>query len=340
MAKSPSFDSQIEKAAAQVQRVETLTAALVAGLDQVPARPAPAAFESETREMAELKSVNASLEAELLLIVSGLAARTNQAYTDFDRVDEVGRFNAFFSLFRRKNTGAFKTVRARTLAIADRLRSILVEAARMHVLSLTEKDRLTALVLGAEPKLVTSMEKRRVVVTKMDEARQRDKELALALATVRRKIADQTDEERLAQLQADETEAAQKYDSVLETRRQLNEDHGILDRQAILLGDVIDVLNDQIALHTLVTNALSIEAERCLQLYDAAYGTLEPLSALAQAAANTTDAASKPAPLVAFAELLRLHEQGGVTMQDIEKRKARVEESLQRRRSGNVAPEA
>ncbi len=339
MAKLPSFDSQFEKTKAQAQRVQSLASALAETLDDLPDVTSQSVFETETAQLAELHAAKASVETDLLSFTNTVATRTNDAYAAFDRVDEVGRLQSFFGFFRRAKASSFKAVRARTLAIADSLRSTLLEAASVHELALADRQNASALVLFCEPKLVASMEKRRTVVSAMDEARQRDKELALALSTLKRKINDATDPARLEQLKAEDAETSGQYETLRATRKRLSDEHHVLDRQAVLLGDLIDVLNDQVALQTLVINKLSIEAERCLQLYDAAYGTLEPLSALAQRSTSADDAATKPLPLNAFEELLRLHTEGGVTMQDIDKRKARIDEVLLRRRSGEAKPD-
>lgn len=333
MAKLPSFDSQLEKMTAQAQRVQALASTLAETLGEVPDITPQVAFERETAQLAELLSAAASLEADFLNFASDVATRTDHASAAFESVDEVGRFQSFLNLFRRGHASRFKATRARTLAIADSLRFILLDAASIYELALACKQKASALVLTCEPQFAASMQKRRTVVSAIDEARQRDRELALALSTIKRRIDDATDAARLEQLNVEDARTAGERDVVLATRKRLSDEHRVLDRQAVLLGDLIDALNDQIALQTLVSNTLSTEAERCIQLYDAAYGTLAPLLALAQAPVSETGVASKPLPLTVFDALLRLHSQGGVTMQDIEKRKVAIDEAMLRRRS-------
>ncbi len=331
MARLPSFDSQIETAKADAQKVQELSSQLAASIAVLPDVVSETAFEAETAQLAELRSANTALEAELLTLIKGFAARTDAAYADFDRVDEVTRREKVTAFFTRRAAGSFKAVRLKKLAIAELLKVILLEAAAVHAVLHTRKDDAAPLVSTCEPKLEASMQARRKVVSSMDDARQRDKALAASLATLQRKITDASDESRLSQLKADEAEATTQRDAVLAERKKLGRQHDILDRQAILFGDLIDLLNDEISLHTLLLNALNIEAERCLQLYDAVFGSLEALLSEAEPRRAVAEGEETSLPLSAFRELLLLHTQGAVTMQDIEKRKKRVDEALLRR---------
>ncbi|KQO82149.1 hypothetical protein [Rhizobium sp. Leaf262] len=340
MAKSPSFDSHIVKTKELAQRFQTLTAALAEGLGKLPQNGDETAFAAETAKLAEVQKTKTLLEADLLASCMSVSKRTDHAYDAFDRVDEVSRFDAFLAMFRRRSGAAFKVSRSRKLAIADSLRSILTDAADIYGFVQTEKDHAAGLVPTCEQTLVRSMEQRRGVVSSMDEARQRDREVALALSTLRRKIADGQDEARLAQFKSEETETAGQHDIILQSRKQLAVEHHVLDRQAILLGDLIDVLNDMVSLYSVVSHALALEAERCFQLYDAVYGTLEPLIALAQPHSSQTSGETEPPLLGAFGTLLSLHAQGTVTMQDIEKRKTRADDALAHRRNALAQPEA
>jgi hypothetical protein len=333
MGKLPPFDSLIEKARGDVERVHALSVQLAAALRVVPEGSAKGVYEDETAQLAQLRAMKADFEAALLALVHDIAVRTDRAYAAFDAVDEVGGFQAFMAFFRRREAPSFKVIRTRKLAIAESLRILLLEAATGHRLIDEAKKRFSPLVLSCEPQILSSMEKRRGIVSAMDEARQRDRELAALIGTVRRKITNASDEDRQQALRVEEEEASTRHAEVLLEREKLADAHQILDRQAVLLADLIDVLNDLIVVFTLAINKISVEAERCIQLYDAVYGSMEPL--LANARPHSSKAEDEPdaIPLGAFLPLLMLHTQGTVTMQDIEKRKARADQALSLRKS-------
>ncbi|POO57961.1 hypothetical protein [Agrobacterium rosae] len=332
MARLPSFDSEIEQARADANAVQDLSSLMAQTLVAVPEGSSEEVFAPQTAQFAELQMLEAKFQDRILAFVNGLGARTDAAYAAFDRVDDVTRSETFFSFFKRRAAVSFKVVRARKLVIADTLKAILLEAALVHGLLQARKEQATALRSTVEPNLVASMETRRGIVSDMDEARQKDKVLAASLATLQRKISDARDETRLDQWKAEEADAAAQRETVLSERKRLNARHEVLNHQAILLGNVIDLLNDEISIHALLLNKLNIEAERCIHLYDAAFGSLEPLLADAQSQSPTAEGAEASMPLGIFDELLTLHGQGIVTLQDIQTRKHRADEALLRRR--------
>ncbi|MGV1870012.1 hypothetical protein [Agrobacterium rosae] len=332
MARLPSFDSEIEQARADAIAVQDLSSLIAQTLASIPDGSSEEVFASQTAQFAELQMLEEKLQDRILAFVTGLGARTDAAYAAFDRVDDVTRSENFFSFFKRRAAVSFKVVRARKLAIADTLKAVLLEAAVVHGLLQARKEQATALRSTVEPNLVASMETRRGIVSDMDEARQKDKALAASLATLQRKISDARDETRLDQWKAEETETAAQRETVLSERKRLNARHEVLNHQAILLGNMIDLLNDEISIHALLLNKLNIEAERCIHLYDAAFGSLEPVLADAQPQSSTAQRAEASMPLGIFDELLTLHGQGIVTLQDIQTRKHRADEALLRRR--------
>ena len=333
MRKLPPFDSLIIRARGDVERVHALSVQLAAALRVVPEGPSNGVYDNETAQLAQLRAMIADSEIDLLALVHDISVRTDRAYTAFDAVDEVSGFQAFMAFFKRRQAPSFKVIRTRKLDIAESLRGLLLEAATGHGLIDDAKKRFSPLVLSCEPQILSSMEKRRSVVSAMDEARQRDRELAALLGTVRRKITNANDKDRLQALRVEEEEAGTRHAEVMLEREKLADAHQVLDRQAVLLADLIDVLNDLIVVFTLTINKISVEAERCIQLYDAVYGTLEPL--LANARPHSSKAEDEPdaIPLSAFLPLLMLYTQGTVTMQDIEKRKARADQALSSRKS-------
>lgn len=334
MVKTPSFDSLIEKARAHVERVHALSVQLAAGLGTVPEVSSDGVYQAENAHMEQLRIVMGAFEDELLALVHDVSARADRAYAAFDAVDAVSGYQALVAFFRRKEAPSFKVVRSRKLAIAESSSAVLMDAAAIHGLVHVEKDRVFPLVQSCEPQILSSMERRRNVASAMDDARQRDRELAALIGTLRGKINNVSDEVRLHALKAEEAEADTRRAAVLIERKRLADEYQVLDRQAVLLADLIDCLNDLLVLFTLAINKISIEAERCIQLYDAVYGTLEPLLANTRLPSSREDNGEEAAPLGAFRPLLLLHTQGKVTMQDIEKRKARADHALSLRSSG------
>ncbi|NTF32615.1 hypothetical protein [Rhizobium skierniewicense] len=334
MAKTPSFDARTEKLRAEARTVQELCAQLANALC-IPFDEAPkTAFQSEARELAELRDLIRALETDVLGVVSGLGSSTQAAYAAFDKVDEVSWRERFFGFFIKRNPTSFKVLRLKKLVVAEMAKTILLQAAAIHDVFQRRKDAAASLVVSVEPELVASMEERRVNVSKMDDARQRDKSLVASLATLNRKIQDASDVTGLSQLRLEEAELSAEREMVLGQRDTLRKMHDVLDRQAILLGDMIDLQNDAIALHTLLLNKVNVEAERCIQLYDAAFGSLDPLLAEAKPSVHTD--VSTPMSLAVFQGLLTLHSQGAITMQDIEQRKGRVDEALAQR-AGSVS---
>ncbi|NTF08138.1 hypothetical protein G6L37_18380 [Agrobacterium rubi] len=331
MAKTPSLDAKIEKARADALAAQELSAQLAASLSVAPDEASETVLDDAAREIERLRDREQSLEADLLSVVEHIGASTQAAYAAFDKVDERSHGSRFFSFFTRRKPPSYKVVRLKKLSVAEMARDTLLQAAVVHDLFVNRKAAAASLVVIVEPNLVASMEKRRLVVSAMDEARQRDKVLAASLATLNRKILDASDEMRLESLKAEEAEITAQHKAVLEERDVLRKQHNVLDRQAILFGDLIDLQNEAIALHTLLLNKVSVEAERCIQLYDAAYGALDPLLAEAKPSFSADD--STPKPLDVFKDVLTLHSQGAVSMQDIERRKARIDEALSGRSS-------
>lgn len=334
MARLPSFDSEIEQVRADAAAVQDQSSRLAQALAALPDDASDSAFALETAQFTELQALETALQDRIQGLIDGFGTRTDAAYAAFDRVEDVTRAETFIAFFKRRRAGSFKVVRSRKLVIADRLKTILLEAAVVHGLLQDRKEQATAMRSAIEPNLVASMETRRGIVSAMDDARQRDKVLAASLATLQRKIADPYDETRLDQWKVEEAEAASQRTTVLSERKRLSAKHETLDHQAILLGNIIDLLNEEISMHALFLNKLNIEAERCIHLYDAAFGSLEPLLADAQSQLPHVDGEEAPMPLGIFSELLILHGQGIVTLQDIQTRKNRADEALLRRRTG------
>ena len=322
----PSFDSEIDKARALAGEAREAAFWLVEALDHIPDGADAHVFDAASTRLAEMRASGQSFEAILISLTQGFGTRMDTAYARFDTVENTTRYERLIASFSGNKATLRNAVRARKRAIAETLKTILLEADGVHALLLSQKSMGVEARQASEPKLVASMDRRRSVVSVMDEARQRDKEVAALLVNVQRKIANPSDETRLAQWKADEAALKVQRDAVLAERERLARQHGVLDRQAVLLGDVIDLLNEWNATYTLLLNKLIAEAERCIQLYSAASGTLEPF---------IDDAVS--GPLSAFHELVTLHAQGGVTMQDIERRKKRADEALARR--GDAASE-
>jgi hypothetical protein len=334
MAKTPSFTARTERLRAKAQTVQELCAQLANALG-IPFDETPkTAFEAETQELAELRDLVRALDADLLEVVSGLGASTQAAYTAFDKVDEVSWRNRVFGFFTKRNPTSFKVLRLKKLIVAETAKTILLQAAAIHDVLQGGKDAAASVVVSVEPELVASMETRRVIASKMDDARQRDKSLVASLATLNRKIQDASDVTRISQLRDEEARVSAERETVLEQRDTLRKMHDVLDRQAVLLGDMIDLQNNAIALHTLLLNKVNVEAERCIQLYNAAFGSLDPL--LAEAKPSVQADVSTPMSLAVFQDLLTLHSQGAVTMQDIDRRKGRVDEALAQR-AGSVS---
>ena len=337
MARLPSFDSDIEQARADAAAVQEQSSRLAQSLAALPDDVSDSAFALETAQFTELQALETAFQDRILTLINGFGTRTDAAYAAFDRVEDVTRAQILIAFFKRRRAGSFKVVRSRKLVIAETLKAILLEAEIVHSLLQDRKEQATALRSAIEPNLVASMETRGGIVSAMDNARQRDKVLAASLATLQRKIADPYDETRLDQWKAEEAEAASQRATVLSERKRLSSSHEALDHQAILLGNIIDLLNEEISMHALFLNKLNIEAERCIHLYDAAFGSLEPLLADAQSHLPHADGEEEaPMPLGIFSELLTLHGQGIVTLQDIQTRKHRADETLLRRRAGGL----
>ncbi len=328
MVKLSSFDSEIEQARADAAALHDQSSWLAQALSALPTDATETAFSQETVQFTQLQALETDFQARLLKLINGFGTRADAAYTAFDRVDHVTGPEKFIAFFTRRTAVSFKVARARKLEIADSLKVILLEAAAVHGLLQDRKEQATVLRSAVEPNLVASMEARRGVVAAMDDARQRDKTLAASLATLRRKITDAQDEARLNQWKAEEAEAAAQRETVLSERKRLGTAHEVLNQQAVLLGNIIDLLNQEISLHVLLLNTLNIEAERCIHLYDAAFGSLGPLLADAKPEVPSAAGGEVPAPLAVFGELLTLHGQGIVTLQDIQARKHRADEAL------------
>jgi hypothetical protein len=331
MARLSSFDSEIEQASADAAALYDQSSRLVQAVAVLPDGVSETAFSQETTQFTQLQALESDFQTRLLRLIDDFGKRADAAYAAFEMVDHVTGPEKFIAFFKRRTAVSFKVARTRELGIADTLKTILLEAAVVHGLLQDRKEQATVLRSAVEPSLVASMEARRGVVSDMDDARQRDKMLAASLATLQRKITDARDETRLDQWKAEEAEAAAQRETVLSDRKRLSNKHEVLNQQAILLGNIIDLLNEEISLHVLLLNTLNIEAERCIHLYDAAFGSLAPLLADAQHHLSSATEGEVPAPLAIFGELLTLHGQGIVTLQDIQTRKNRADEALLRR---------
>lgn len=324
MARTPSFDTQFGRAKASAGNVEDLSALL--------ARSAEQAGSEDAAQPEKLKDAKKTFATECLHLVQGIIAQIDAAYCAFDRVDDVTRMQRLFGLFKRQPGQSFKAVRQRKLGIAQSVKIAVEHAAAVSGLLQGCKQNSALLVTSCEARLEASMERRGTVVSSIDEARRRDRELAASLATLERKIGGASDEAQLQRWKADRAEASGSRNEVLAQRKQLSEERALLDRQTVLLGDIIDVLNDGISVYALMLNAVAVEAERGIMLFAVTHGSLQPLLDDAQlhSGAEENDADATPASGV-FDGLLALHAQGGVTMQDVDRRKTRISDALAQR---------
>lgn len=332
MARTSSFDAQFDKARASAGEVEALCLQLSQSTADASASSGEPTLDEDTAQPGKLIDARNNFAADCLRLLQSIAAQIDEAYAAFDRADEVTRRQRLVGFFTRQPRNAFKAARQKRLGIAEGVKTALGQAAAVSDLLRGCKATFAHLAASCDARLETCMETRSKVILLVDEARRRDRELAASLATLERKIGAASDEAQQDRWKTERAEASSLRDEVLVQRKRLSEERALLDRQAILLGDIIDALNDGIAVCTLLLNALAIEAERCIMLFAASYGSLQPLLDDVQHHSETVAEGADPAPpLGVFHELLALHGKGAVTMQDVEKRKTRIADALAQR---------
>ncbi len=328
MARTPSFDAQFEKTKAAGRIVEELCARLAQSVEAAQPSSSDAALEADAALLGEMLDAKNTFAADSRRVIQGLSARIDAAYLAFDRADDVTRKERFLAFFTRKPRNSFRASRQRRLAVAESVQVILAQAAVVYRVLEGCKETSAPLVTRCEARLEASMEARRKVVLSIDDARQRDRELAATVATLERRIATSTDDTQSDRWSADRDDAAGRRDAVLAERKALNDERDVLDRQAILFGDMIDALNDGVSIYSHLLNAVSIEAERCIMLHDVAYGSLQPLLEDLRLFSQAGDEMEHPPRPGPFHHLLTLHAKGAVTMQDVDRRKIRLEDAL------------
>ncbi|MDQ1186667.1 hypothetical protein [Agrobacterium larrymoorei] len=324
MAKTPSLESEIEKARAAIGDTRAAEASLLQQISTLfGADDADASHDKERQALDAVIVRYDEVEKALANLTLYLSGDIEKCFERFDAASERTRYENFLAFFSRNKATKRQAERVKTFAIAETLKRLLFLSDDVAVLLSDEKTAASKLHETCEAPLRAIMEKRRTSSAEIEAGRQRLKEINALLATAQWKLGSVTDDKRRASLEAERESLSLELEEQEKSYQLLRARHQRLEEQILLQESLSQSATQRLSAHAMLYNMLSLAMERAIQLYGAVTMTLDGL----MREITENDASPRPHLL----DLIKIHAHNAITLDDIDKRKQPVTEAFARR---------
>lgn len=274
-------------------------------------------FDVENQRIRDITAAQAQVDQIVSGLLDGFAKRADRLYEKFDSMNDYTSFEALIACFSKRSAQERRAARISKWDLVQTLQNMLVEAEPLFAL-LSQQRAMGVMAQGsAEENIVRVIEKRKSTATLVENAHRRIKELNAQTAILQRKIAAATDETVRGKAAEDLAPLTAELEENDARERSVRADLDVLERSITTFETLMQSVNDLVACHTICLNKLGVETERCILLLCALGGSLPAPPAKGE--------------VTHVDKLLALHAHNAVSLNDLERRKKRIDDAFTRR---------
>lgn len=319
MAVLPSFDAEVRKASAAASAINERLEPSLAFLGMFATSGTVSQdvdFETENRRVHALVEAQVEFDEVVAGLANSFAAKTDTLYEHIDSMNAYTGLEALVAVFSKRKAQQRRAARISRLAIIPTLQNMIMETDPLFALLSHQRTNAVDAQADAEKSVVQMIDKRKSTTAIVESTHRRCKELNAQLAIVQRKIAATADDAVRSKAEADCVPLAAELQDSETKEKAARADLEILERAVATFETFVQTLNDMVVGHTICLNKLGVETERCILLHYAVGGTLHALGHIPLGASAH------------LAELIDLHAQNSISLNDLLRRKKRIDDAF------------